>query len=322
MARSEIKALSDFMKAARNQPQSAIIKEFLATIIKGKHICESGSVLVDRPLRGKLELFNDNDFLIKEGFLEKGQPWSKEFDYFDGIAGLAYRTKAIQVVDDAQNDPKFSERDGDVPIANMVCAPILLSDSRKSRPFGVASFHNSQPNPKFSDDDVTLIEAYTDTLGLMLEISQYNLECERSTRVFIVHGHDRVPLLQLENLLLSLRIEPVVMKEQPKTGQELLEMLEQLIEGCRGGFVLMTPDDVGRKKPPPDTELSPRARENVIFESGILTSLFRANKKVCFLVKKPLDLPSDMHGLLYEEIGEEIDQKRIERILTSWGMLP
>ena len=83
----------------------------------------------------------------------------------------------------------------------------------------------------------------------------------------------------------------------------------------------MTPDDVGRLMAPEDGPLLPRARENVIFEAGILTSLFRATNKVCFVVKKPLKLPSDMHGLLYEEFETEINEKRIEAILRSWGML-
>jgi hypothetical protein len=319
MARSEIKALTDFIKASRSRPQSAILKEFLATIVKGKHISESGSVLVDRPLRHKLELFNDNNFLIAEGFLAAGERWSKEFDYFDGIAGLAYRTRELQLVNDAQKNPKFSERDGEVPIAHIVCAPIVFGESPS--PFGVASFHNADIARRFTEDDVILIKAYTETLGMMLEISELNLECERNKRVFIVHGRDRAPFLDLKNILRSLNVEPVVMKEQPKTGQEALQMLEQLIHGCRGGFVLMTPDDVGRLKVPEKGPLSPRARENVIFEAGILTSIFRATNKVCFVVRKPLELPSDMKGLMYEEFEEEINEARIKGILCSWGLV-
>ena len=318
MARSEIKALSDFIKASRSRPQSGILKEFLATIIKGKHICESGSVLVDRPLRGKLELFNDNNFLIAEGFLPGGKPWSKEFDYFEGIAGIAYRTRELQLVNDAQTNPDFSEQGGDVPIAHIVCAPIVFGGSPS--PFGVASFHNATVARRFSEDDVTLIKAYTETLGMMLEISELNLESERSKRVFIVHGRDRTSLLELRSLLIDLKVDPVVMQEQPKTGQEVLQMVERLIHGCRGGFVLMTPDDVGRLNAA-DGPLLPRARENVIFEAGILTSIFRATNKVCFVLKKPLELPSDMKGLLYEEFETEINGKRIESILRSWGMV-
>jgi len=324
MPRPEIKALSDFINASKNKPQSLIIKEFLKTIIKGNHICESGSVLIDRPLRHKLELFNDNDFLIKEGFLTKNKPWAKEFDYFDGIAGLTYRTKEIQVVNNVKKHPNFSDRDVDTyEIENMVCAPILFNKSKKDSPFGVASFHNSKLDQEFCDDDITLIKTYTETLGIMLEISQLNLECEKHRRVFIVHGHDEMSLLQLENILLSSepQIQPVVMKNNPKTGQELLEMLEHLIEGCWGGFILLTPDDVGRQKTATESELSPRARQNVIFESGMLTTLFRSNNKICFLVKKPLELPSDMNGLLYEEIDKNIDPHRIQKILISWGML-
>ena len=223
------------------------------------------------------------------------------------------------MVNDAQNDPEFSERGGDVPIAHMVCAPIVFGES--TSPFGVASFHNANVDRRFSDDDVTLVKAYTETLGMMLEISELNLESERSKRVFIVHGRDRESFLELRSMLIELKVDPVVMQEQPKAGQEALQMVERLIHGCRGGFVLMTPDDVGRLKVPGKGPLLPRARENVIFEAGILTSIFRATNKVCFVVKKPLELPSDMKGLLYEEFEAELNQKRIEAILRSWGMV-
>ena len=320
MARSELKALSDFIKASRNQPQSSIIKEFLATIIKGKHVCESGSILVDNPIRKKLVLFNDSDFLVKQGFLPENEPWSKEFGYFDGIAGLTFRTMKIHRVNGVNNHPSYSERDGDVPIANMVCAPILFGDAPK-RPFGVVSFHNSDAERIFTEDDETLIEAYTDALGVMLEISQHHLDWEKSKRVFIVHGHDTSAKEQLVRILKSHKLTPVVMQEQLKTGQELLEMLENLIKGCQAGFVIATPDDVGKGKNDPEENFKPRARQNVIFESGILTSLFRANRNIYFLIKESVDLPSDMHGLLYNEFKNNIDKDRIEQVLIEWGMI-
>jgi len=319
MARTEIKALTDFIKASRNKPQSAIIREFLATIIKGKHISESGSVLVDRPLRQRLELFNDDGFLEKEDFLPKGKNWSQEFSYFDGIAGKAYRTKDIQVANNATQDADFSTRDGEVPIANMVCAPIPRGGAKRASPFGVASFHNATPARRFTDDDVVMIEAYTQVLALMLEISHLNLDRERSKRVFIAHGHDRLHRMQLEKLLLELNLEPVVMESEVKKGPEMLEMFDELVGGCNAGFILITPDDEGRSIK--EDKLKPRARQNVIFESGALSSLFRAHKRICFLVKKGLELPSNMHGLACEEFAEELDEKRIERILKEWGLL-
>jgi len=318
MSQDEIKALSDFISASRNRSQSAIIKEFLATIIKRKLICESGSILIDAPEEQALILFNDDDFLVKEGFLMAGKPWSTKFGYFDGIAGLAYRTKEVQCVNDVQQNADFSERDGDVPIAHMVCVPILLNNL--SLPFGVACFHNSDQEDRFTQDDFTMIKAYANTLGTMLELSKMNLKCEQSRKVFLVHGHDRLSLLEMEKLLMSVNVLPIVMKDQPKTGQELLEMLEKIIDGCRGGFVIMTPDDLGRDCSNSDKELMPRARQNVIFEAGMLTALFRGNNKVCFLLKQPLEIPSDMKGLLYEEFEDNIDEARIKNILKNWGL--
>jgi hypothetical protein len=97
MARSELKALSDFIKASRNQPQSTIIKEFLTTIIKGKHICESGSVLIDHPIRNKLVLFNDKDFLVTQGFLPKNEPWSRNLIILTVLLAWLFELKIFKL---------------------------------------------------------------------------------------------------------------------------------------------------------------------------------------------------------------------------------
>lgn len=318
MAGYEIKALNNFIRAAKNQSQSFIIKEFLSTIIKSNCVSESGSVVIDQHSRKKLVLFNDDNFLFTQGFLEEGKPWTQEFDYYKGMAGRAFRSKDIQIANDVTSHPDFVEEEGDVPIASMVCAPIIFG--QKKYPFGVASFHNSTPGRQFSEDEIILIKAYTDTLALMLQNAERCLEAEKNKKVFIVHGHDKLALLELQNLLLTLDVEPVIMKEVPKSGHELLALLEELIAGCRGGFVLLTPDDIGKKKTAPDTDMQPRARQNVIFESGILTGLFRSEKRVCFLVKGALERPSDMNSLLFEEFGNEINKDRIETILRTWGI--
>lgn len=318
--KNSVVALINFMNASKGQTQSIILKEFIKTIIKENDVSESGSILLDNPTRGKLELFNE-DFLLKEGMLEKGKPWSKEFDYFEGIAGLAYRTKEIQIINDVSKNSNYSNKNGEVPIVSIICTPIILSTNRFGRPFGVINFHNSNSTKQFSEDDINIIKAYCGALTWILDSAQKDFDIGKSKRVFIVHGRDKLSLLNLRNILLENNIESVKMEDEPKTGYELLEMIENLTESCNAGFILLTPDDEGRLICKPDQDLQPRARQNVIFESGILSTLFRKEKRLCFIVKKPLELPSDMNGLLYEEFTDEIDSKRIEKILENWGLI-
>ncbi|NJM15656.1 MAG: GAF domain-containing protein [Bacteroidales bacterium] len=179
MPEQDLKALHDFIKSSRNQSSSFIIKEFLATIIKRKHISEYGSVLIDRPILERLVLFNEKDFLHNEGYLEQGHPWTKEFGYFEGIAGRAFRTREIQVANNAKENPEFSIGEGEVPIANLVCAPILFNSSDTNKPFGVVSFHNASIEKEFTDHDIDIIRAYTDALGLMLELADNKFEWKK-----------------------------------------------------------------------------------------------------------------------------------------------
>ena len=62
-------------------------------------------------------------------------------------------------------------------------------------------------------------------------------------------------------------------------------------------IVLLTPDDVGKSKDETD-DSKPRARQNVILELGyFLCGLGR--ERVCVLYKEGVELPSDIHGILY-----------------------
>jgi hypothetical protein len=87
----------------------------------------------------------------------------------------------------------------------------------------------------------------------------------------------------------------------------------------RGGFVLLTPDDEGRlfKFGEP---MRQRARQNVIFEGGYLTALFRRKNRICFLQKGDVEVPSDLNGLLMERFPERIDAGRILLTLGEWGL--
>ena len=72
-------------------------------------------------------------------------------------------------------------------------------------------------------------------------------------------------------------------------------------------FVLLTPDDISAGSDDPD-DLKRRARQNVIFEMGyFLGTLGRRSGRVLLLYQPPLELPSDLSGVVYIDISQGIE---------------
>jgi predicted nucleotide-binding protein len=117
-----------------------------------------------------------------------------------------------------------------------------------------------------------------------------------SRNVFLVHGHDDAMKESVARFLEKLDLHPIILHEQPNKGRTVIEKFEAHSDV---GFavVLLTPDDVGGLASSPDKP-SPRARQNVILELGyFIGRLGRA--KVCALHKGGVEIPSDIHGVLY-----------------------
>ena len=115
--------------------------------------------------------------------------------------------------------------------------------------------------------------------------------------VFIVHGHDEAAKHAVARFVKRFDIEPIILDEQPNRGQTIIDKFEGSADEASFAIVLLTPDDVGAQKDKAD-ELKPRARQNVILELGyFLRGLGR--KRVCVLHKEGVELPSDIHGILY-----------------------
>jgi predicted nucleotide-binding protein len=134
-----------------------------------------------------------------------------------------------------------------------------------------------------------------------------------SNRVFIVYGHDVDAREQLELLLRRMKLEPVVLQNIPSAGQTIIEKLETCSD-VTFACVLLTPDDEGHATAKPDTKRF-RARQNVVLELGMfLANLGR--KRVAILHKGNLELPSDIHGLLYIPFNDRVDEVK-ERVAAE-----
>ena len=123
-----------------------------------------------------------------------------------------------------------------------------------------------------------------------------------SRRIFVIHGHDTGLKNETARLLERIELEPVILHEQPDRGRLLLAKLQAELADVGFALVLLSPDDAcvprsgGGKK-------ALRARQNVVFEYGMLLGLL-GEGRVCAIVKGEVELPSDIHGVLYKHLSE------------------
>ncbi len=117
-------------------------------------------------------------------------------------------------------------------------------------------------------------------------------------RVFLVHGRPPGPRATVEAYLRKLGLDVVVLSDRPNRGATLIEKIEA--EGDVAYVVaVVTPDDLGGLYATvTDVKVSPRARENVIFELGYFAGKLGRGRVAALLVH-PVELPTDLGGIAY-----------------------
>lgn len=121
-----------------------------------------------------------------------------------------------------------------------------------------------------------------------------------SRRVFIVHGHDDVAKDTTARLLTQLKLEPIILHEQPNEGRTIIEKFEKSAD-VYFAVVLLTPDDLGSTRRDLVTAARPRARQNVIFELGFFIGKL-GRGRVCALHKGETEILSDYHGVVFVQM--------------------
>lgn len=121
-----------------------------------------------------------------------------------------------------------------------------------------------------------------------------------SNEVFIVHGHDGEARETVARYLGNIGFEPIILNEQANRGRTIIEKVEA---NSDVGFVvvLLTPDDVGRAFG--ETELEPRARQNVLLELGYFMAKL-GRERVCALRRGDVSIPSDFAGVVWEKMDD------------------
>lgn len=133
--------------------------------------------------------------------------------------------------------------------------------------------------------------------------------------VFIVHGRDDLAKDAVARFIEKLGHEAIILHEQPNEGRAIIEKFEYYSSTTKYAVILLTPDDVGGLAFD-QSNLSTRARQNVIFEMGFFFGkLGRSN--VCALYQG-IELPSDLQGILYipldrNGVWKELLRKELEK---------
>lgn len=133
----------------------------------------------------------------------------------------------------------------------------------------------------------------------------------KSTKVFIVHGHDEIAKTSLETFLYENKLEPVVLHRQADEGQTIIEKFEKHSD-VGYAFILLTPDEISylaseESKNDSERKKEYRARPNVIFEFGYFVGKL-GRSKVCCLYTGNVAIPSDISGLTYKKYANSIEE--------------
>jgi predicted nucleotide-binding protein len=124
-----------------------------------------------------------------------------------------------------------------------------------------------------------------------------------SRKVFVVHGRNDALKEAVARYLTQLDLKPIILHEQANAGHTIIEKFEANSDACYS-MILMTPDDAGCLAPPSSLDdFQQRARQNVVFEWGLFVGKL-GRRNVCALVVEGVELPSDVHGIVYVPLDQ------------------
>jgi hypothetical protein len=117
-----------------------------------------------------------------------------------------------------------------------------------------------------------------------------------SNKVFIVHGHNDGIKLEVAQALNKLGLVPIILHEQKSENRTIIEKIEANSD-VKFAIVLLTDDDEGKSIK--ESDLKPRARQNVIFEMGYFIGLLGRKNVCCLINNNKLEKPNDISGIVY-----------------------
>jgi predicted nucleotide-binding protein len=145
----------------------------------------------------------------------------------------------------------------------------------------------------------TIEEEIADQEHLATPPSEQQRSKIHARKVFVVHGHDESALQAVARFLEKLKLEAIILREQPDQGRTIIEKFEAYAAEVGFAVVLLTPDDfAGLVEEPLHAS---RARQNVIFELGYFVGRL-GRGRACLLRKGEVEIPSDLYGVIYTDL--------------------
>jgi predicted nucleotide-binding protein len=147
-------------------------------------------------------------------------------------------------------------------------------------------------------------------------------------KILIIHGHAEAKWRELQSLLKKeFSLDAVVLKEEPITGETLIEKFENFAhDSCCYAFALVTRDDFIEK----EGRSYFQARPNVLFEVGWFYGHF-GRDRICILRGAGTEMPSDLAGIrsidFHEDVSEAVVRirdalQRVEIVSRKTRRLP
>lgn len=154
----------------------------------------------------------------------------------------------------------------------------------------------------------------------------FNQHDDMKPKVFVVYGHDKESLNDVELFLRRIECQPIILQNEPSGGLTIIEKIEQYAKDAVFAIVLYTACDEGRlrgevsikeggKKP----VLKNRARQNVVFEHGFLISKL-SRKRVVALVEDDVETPGDVNGVVYVSLSANDWRQQIMKEMKNAGI--
>lgn len=144
-------------------------------------------------------------------------------------------------------------------------------------------------------------------------------------RVLVVHGRDSEVKAAMFDFLRSINLSPIewsqARMETGKASPYVGEILDAAFNMAHAAVILMTPDDEARLRemfreeddPPLETEFTPQARPNVLFEAGMSMATFRDRTVLIqFGNARPFSDIGGIHIVRFDdstEVRQEIAQR-------------
>lgn len=169
-------------------------------------------------------------------------------------------------------------------------------------------------------EKIRVLGAVEDRLDVYVEgpPSSTPLDTPIDAPIFLVHGHDLERREVVRRFLETVTDrDVVVLADQPNRGQDILGKLLSHAQRAVFAVVLLTPDDDGAKHGV--GTLSPRARQNVVFELGLFIGLL-GRDRVAALNDTSIELPTDFSGVAYIPVNGESWQIELARELKTAGI--